>query len=56
MDQEQQDVQTPKQLYPNQKYPVDGQVFKILIESSLTWLRTNQADRQCFKCFSCTRW
>jgi DAK2 domain fusion protein YloV len=42
MDLEQQDVQTPKQLYPNQKYPVDGQVFKNLIESSLTWLRTNQ--------------
>ncbi|OGO31148.1 MAG: hypothetical protein A2136_00345 [Chloroflexi bacterium RBG_16_54_11] len=24
------------------KYPVDGQVFKTLIEASLTWLRTNQ--------------
>jgi DAK2 domain fusion protein YloV len=37
-----QDVQTPHPLNPNQKYPVDGQVFKTLIESSLTWLRTNQ--------------
>jgi DAK2 domain fusion protein YloV len=42
MDQEEQSLQTPKQLYPNQKYPVDGQVFKSLIEASLTWLRTNQ--------------
>ncbi len=37
-----EDAQTPKQLYPNQKYPVDGQVFKNLIDASLTWLRTNQ--------------
>src|SRR5512136_268452 len=37
-----EDVQTSKQIYPNQKYPVDGQVFKTLIESSLAWLRTNQ--------------
>jgi DAK2 domain fusion protein YloV len=37
-----QDIQSSKQLYPNQKYPVDGQVFKTLIEASLTWLRTNQ--------------
>lgn len=42
MDQVEQEVQSPKQLYPNQKYPVDGQVFKTLIEASLTWLRTNQ--------------
>jgi DAK2 domain fusion protein YloV len=42
MDQLEQDVQFPKQLYPNQKYPIDGQVFKSLIASSLTWLRTNQ--------------
>jgi len=42
MDQEVQNNPFPKQLYPNQKYPVDGQVFKTLIESSLTWLRTNQ--------------
>src|SRR5512136_551829 len=42
MDLEPQEVQTPKQPYPNQKYPVDGQVFKNLIESSLTWLKTNQ--------------
>ena len=42
MDLEVQDNPSPKQLYPNQKYPVDGQVFKTLIESSLTWLRTNQ--------------
>jgi DAK2 domain fusion protein YloV len=42
MDIEEQSIQTPKQLFPNQKYPVDGQVFKTLIESSLIWLRTNQ--------------
>jgi DAK2 domain fusion protein YloV len=30
-----------KAIYPNQKYPVDGQVFKTLIEASLAWLRTN---------------
>lgn len=42
MDPEEQDNPSQKQLYPNQKYPVDGQVFKSLIESSLTWLRTNQ--------------
>ncbi|OGO60386.1 MAG: hypothetical protein A2032_02825 [Chloroflexi bacterium RBG_19FT_COMBO_49_13] len=24
------------------KYPIDGQVFKSLVEASLTWLRTNQ--------------
>src|SRR4030043_1640571 len=42
MDVEEQEVLTPQPLFPNQKYPVDGQVFKTLIESSLTWLRTNQ--------------
>jgi DAK2 domain fusion protein YloV len=42
MDQEEIDIQTQKQRYPNQKYPVDGQVFKTLIEACLTWLRTNQ--------------
>lgn len=42
MDQEEEINPTPKQLYPNQKYPIDGQVFKDFIESSLTWLRTNQ--------------
>src|SRR5512136_1204270 len=42
MDREEQDTGTAKQLYPNQKYPIDGQVFKSLVESSLTWLRTNQ--------------
>ncbi len=42
MEQELPAVQNPKQLYPNQKYPVDGQVFKSLIEASLAWLRTNQ--------------
>jgi DAK2 domain fusion protein YloV len=31
-----------KQLYPMQKYPIDGQVFKSLVEAGLTWLRTNQ--------------
>jgi DAK2 domain fusion protein YloV len=30
------------QLYPMQNYPIDGQVFKSLVEASLTWLRTNQ--------------
>ncbi len=42
MDIEEQGNPSPRKLYPNQKYPVDGQVFKTLIESSLTWLRTNQ--------------
>jgi DAK2 domain fusion protein YloV len=42
MDQAEPVNPTPKPLYPNQKYPVDGQVFKALVESSLTWLRTNQ--------------
>jgi uncharacterized protein len=37
-----EDVKIPPQLYPNQKYPVDGLVFKKLIEASLIWLRTNQ--------------
>jgi DAK2 domain fusion protein YloV len=31
-----------EQNYPNRKYPIDGVVFKTLIESSLTWLKTNQ--------------
>jgi fatty acid kinase len=30
------------QLYPMQKYPIDGLVFKSFIEAGLTWLRTNQ--------------
>jgi fatty acid kinase len=42
MDLEEQDVQISKTINPNQKYPIDGQVFKTLIQSSLTWLRTNQ--------------
>jgi hypothetical protein len=42
MDQSEPNNPTAKPLYPNQKYPIDGQVFKSLIESSLTWLRTNQ--------------
>lgn len=33
---------TADQAYPMRKYPVDGQVFKSLIEASLVWLRTNQ--------------
>src|SRR4030043_1161681 len=42
MDHEEQVTTTPDQLYPMQKYPIDGQVFKLLIEASLIWLRTNQ--------------
>ena len=42
MDPAEQNLPIPKQLYPNQKYPIDGQVFKTLIEASLIWLRTNQ--------------
>lgn len=42
MELEVQQNPSPKQLYPNQKYPIDGQVFKTLIESSLIWLKTNQ--------------
>jgi DAK2 domain fusion protein YloV len=34
--------QVLKQLYPNQRYPVDGFVFKNLVEAGLMWLRTNQ--------------
>jgi DAK2 domain fusion protein YloV len=30
------------QQFPMRKYPIDGEVFKTLIEASLTWLRTNQ--------------
>jgi len=42
MDPEEQEKTSPGTLYQMQKYPVDGQVFKSLIEASLTWLRTNQ--------------
>ncbi len=28
--------------YPNRRYPIDGQVFKPMIEAGLIWLRTNQ--------------
>ncbi len=42
MDPEELDPPTLRQTYPNQKYPVDGQVFKSLIEASLLWLKTNQ--------------
>ncbi|HEX9089884.1 MAG TPA: DAK2 domain-containing protein [Anaerolineales bacterium] len=42
MDPEEQEKKLTDQHYPMQKYPVDGQVFKTLIEASLTWLRTNQ--------------
>jgi DAK2 domain fusion protein YloV len=42
MEHEDQVTTTPDQLYPMQKYPIDGQVFKSLIEASLIWLRTNQ--------------
>jgi hypothetical protein len=31
-----------EQLYPMEKHPIDGQVFKSLVEAGLTWLRTNQ--------------
>lgn len=27
---------------PNRQYPIDGQVFKALVEAGLSWLRTNQ--------------
>lgn len=42
MDAVEQEKTSPDHLYPMQKYPIDGQVFKSLIEASLTWLRTNQ--------------
>jgi uncharacterized protein len=42
MDQEDIVKKPQDQLYPMQKYPIDGQVFKSLVEASLTWLRTNQ--------------
>jgi len=28
--------------YPLQKYPIDGQAFKSMVDAGLTWLRTNQ--------------
>jgi DAK2 domain fusion protein YloV len=28
--------------YPMQKYPIDGQAFKSMVDAGLTWLRTNQ--------------
>ena len=31
-----------KPRYPMQKYPIDGQVFKSMVDAGLTWLRTNQ--------------
>ncbi len=42
MDAEEPETSQVDQLYPMRKYPVDGQVFKTLIEASLTWLKTNQ--------------
>ena len=42
MEIEEQEKVLPDQLYPMRKHPIDGQVFKSLVESSLTWLRTNQ--------------
>src|SRR4030043_719710 len=42
MDLEEKEIKPLDQLYPMQKYPIDGQVFKSLVEAGLTWLRTNQ--------------
>src|SRR4030066_2022102 len=42
MDPEEIEKKPLDQLYPMQKYPIDGQVFKSLVEAGLTWLRTNQ--------------
>jgi len=42
MDQQDIEIKPQDQLYPMKKYPIDGQVFKSLVEASLTWLRTNQ--------------
>ena len=56
MDLEEQDAQTPKQLYPNQKYPVDGQVFKNLIECQPYLAADESTSCQCAECFSCSRW
>jgi DAK2 domain fusion protein YloV len=39
------------QRYPMQKYPVDGQVFKSLVEAGLTWLKTNQQTVNCLNVF-----
>ena len=44
------------QRYPMQKYPVDGQVFKSLVEAGLTWLKTNQQTVNMSQCFSRTGW
>src|SRR4030042_1584739 len=37
-----EEIKPLDQRYPMQKYPIDGQVFKSLVEAGLTWLRTNQ--------------
>jgi len=42
MDLTEEDNPTPQQPSTLQKKPIDGQVFKSLVESSLIWLRTNQ--------------
>jgi fatty acid kinase len=42
MDPKKQNKSLSDQPCPMRKYPIDGQVFKTLVESSLTWLRTNQ--------------
>ena len=41
---------------PLQKRPVDGQVFKSMVEASLTWLRTNQQTVNLSKCLPRARW
>ena len=42
MDIEEQEKPSHDQFHTMRKYPIDGQVFKSLVEASLTWLRTNQ--------------
>jgi DAK2 domain fusion protein YloV len=42
MDAPEKEKPEPKPRYPMQKYPIDGQVFKSLVDAGLAWLRTNQ--------------
>jgi hypothetical protein len=42
MDEPEKEKSEFKPRYPMQKYPIDGQVFKSLVDAGLTWLRTNQ--------------
>ena len=42
MDVPEKDKSKSEPRYPMQKYPIDGQAFKSMVDAGLTWLRTNQ--------------